>query len=294
MKLLVPLLVLTTFTSSISAYWKGFNIKSNLADGVTCKSAKDWASAFAQLKAFPNKINSARLYSSHTCNTLLSAVPQAISSHTFILVGLLATPTNFEAEKGALLQAVKQYGFNWIAAISVGSEDLYRGTTNASHLASQIYDVRGMLQELPGWNGSIKVGHVDTTNAWTNTSNYDVIRACDFIGTDIYPYFQTLQDNNVSNSYDLFWNGVKQVQNAVSKAGSTASVWVTETGWPVNGPVKNQATPGTGEARMYWSAVACSAFDRINTFWFTLQDWSAVPSFAVVGQDGSQLYDQSC
>ncbi|CZR58493.1 uncharacterized protein PAC_08385 [Phialocephala subalpina] len=260
MKLFLPLLVLTTLTSPISAYWKGFNIKSNLADGVTCKSAKDWAAAFAQLKTFPNKINSARLYSSHTCNTLLSAVPSAISSHTFILVGILATTANFEAEKGALLQAVKQYGFDWVAAISVGSEDLYRGTHSPSQLASQIYDVRGMLQELPGWNGSIKVGHVDTTNAWTNTSNREVIRACDFIGTDIYPYFQTLQDNNVSNSYELFWNGVKQVQNAVTKAGSTASVWVTETGWPVNGATKNNAIPGTTEARTYWSNVACMVY----------------------------------
>ncbi|KAE8444321.1 hypothetical protein EG329_000631 [Mollisiaceae sp. DMI_Dod_QoI] len=294
MKFHLSLLVLTTLTSPILAYWKGFNIKSNLADGVTCKSPKDWASAFAQLKTFPNSINSARLYSSHSCNTLSSVVPAAIASHTFILVGLLATPSTFEAEKGALLSAVKQYGFDWIVAISVGSEDLYRGTTNASYLAHQIYDVRGMLSEVPGWNSSIKVGHVDTTNAWTNASNREVIRACDFIGTDIYPYFQTLQDNNVNNSYNLFWNGVKQVKDAVTKAGSGASVWVTETGWPVNGATKNQAVPGVDEARTFWEAVACSAFENINTFWFTLQDWSAVPSFAVVGQDGRQLYDQSC
>lgn len=125
-------------------------------------------------------------------------------------------------------------------------------------------------------------------------SNHDVIRASDFIGTDIYPYFQTLQNNTVANSYDLFWNGVKQVKNAVAKAGSGASVWVTETGWPVNGQKKNEAVSGTGEARTYWSEVACSAFEGINTWWFTLQDWSAVPSFAVVGQDGNQLYSQSC
>jgi glucan endo-1,3-beta-D-glucosidase len=157
-----------------------------------------------------------------------------------------------------------------------------------------IYDVRGMLSEVSGYSNEVRVGHVDTTNAWTNASNSAVIRACNFVGTDIYPYFQTLQNNDISNAENLFWNGVKQVRDAVSKAGGGASVWVTETGWPVNGPTKGNAVPGTDNAETYWKGVACDAFGSLNAFWFTLQDWSAVPSFAIVGQDGERLYNLTC
>jgi glucan endo-1,3-beta-D-glucosidase len=182
MKFSILLLVLIVIFTPSSAYWRGFNIKSNLADGKTCKSKNDWAAAFALLKTFPNKINSARLYSSYSCNTLTNAVPAAISSHTKILVGINAE-VNYEAEKGALLAAIQQYGWDWIVSVGVGSEDLYRGTINATYLASQIYDVRGMLAALPGYTKEIKVGHVDTTNAWFNASNSAVIRACEFVGT---------------------------------------------------------------------------------------------------------------
>lgn len=112
--------------------------------------------------------------------------------------------------------------------------------------------------------------------------------------TDTYPYYQTLQNNSIANAEFLFWNGVKQVRDAVTKAGSTANVWVTETGWPINGNAKALATPGIDEAEMYWLDVACSAFAKINTFWFTFQDWSAVPSFAVIGQDSEVLYNLTC
>jgi glucan endo-1,3-beta-D-glucosidase len=293
MRLFHALLWLTAFLRPTSAYWKGFNIKSNLADGVTCKSASDWSQAFQLMKTFPNKINSARLYSSYSCDTLANALPAAISSDTRILVGIL-TEDDYDAEKGALLAAVKKYGFGWIVAVSVGSEDLYRGTTSPSALAHQIYDVRGMLSEVSGYTSEIKVGHVDTTNAWTNSSNREVIRACDFVGTDIYPYFQTKQENSIENSKSLFSENVQSVKTAVANAGSEASVWVTETGWPVNGTTKNLAVASVENAKTYWDEVACSAFSSMNTFWFTLQDYYAVPSFAVVGVNDEELFDMSC
>jgi glucan endo-1,3-beta-D-glucosidase len=290
---LVPLIFyLLTLIPPGTAYWRGVNIKSNLADGSSCKSASDYLSAYQTLKTFPNSINAARLYSSWSCNTLSNALPNAISTDTKLLAGV--SLTNFDNEKGALLAAVKQYGFGWMVGVSVGSEDLYRGTVSPAALAGMIYDVRGMLSEVSGYSDEVRVGHVDTTNAWTNASNSAVIRACDFVGTDIYPYFQTLQDNDISNAENLFWNGVKQVRDAVSNVGGGASVWVTETGWPVSGPTKGKAVPGTDNAGTYWKEVACSAFGSLNAFWFTLQDWSAVPSFAIIGQDGERLYNLTC
>lgn len=164
-------------------------------------------------------------------------------------------------------------------------------------LAGYIRDVKGMLEAMPNYPvGGVKVGHVDTTNVWTNTSNSEVIKASDFVGTDIYPYFQKTQNNSIANAKNLFDGGLEQVKKAVGKAGreGKTTVWVTETGWPVNGEKKNLAETGRDEAEAYWGDVACEAFGSVNTWWFTLQDWSAVPSFAVVGQDGGMLFDMSC
>ncbi|KAK0822209.1 hypothetical protein LTR73_009377, partial [Friedmanniomyces endolithicus] len=60
-----------------------------------------------------------------------------------LLVGIWAEDsTHYTNEKNALQAAINAHGSDWIIAISVGSEDLYRGDTSASTLAQQIYDVR--------------------------------------------------------------------------------------------------------------------------------------------------------
>lgn len=113
----------------------------------------------------PGSFTSARLYAASDCDTLANAVPAAVKTGTSLLVGLWAEDaTHYNNEKQALLAAVQQYGHDWIIAVSVGSEDLYRGDTTASTLATQINDVRGMLWGLGA--ESIEVGHVDTWTAW--------------------------------------------------------------------------------------------------------------------------------
>lgn len=238
MKLFFLPLITFLLVAPSNAFYRGFNIKANLADGLTCKSSNDYLSLLQRLKTFPNSITSIRLYQSHTCNTLLSAIPASISTGTQILVGIDVHSQRYSLEKGALLQAINKYGWDWMLGVSVGSEDLYRGEISPSDLAAKIYDVRGMLQKVPGYTNEVRVGHVDTTNAWFDSSNSAVIRACDFVGADIYPYFQTAQNNSIANAGVLFWEGVEQVRKAVGKAsegrlGGVPSVWVTETGWYV-------------------------------------------------------------
>lgn len=67
---------------------------------------------------------------------------------------------------------------------------------------------------------------------------------------------------------------------------------------PNNGPTKGLAVPSIQNAKTYWKSVACSTFANagrgLNTFWFTVQDWRAVPSFAVLGEEGEVLFDMSC
>ena len=159
---------LTATISRANAYWKGFNVQATLADG-TCKSQSDWEADFTTMKALPGAFTSMRAYASSHCDTLVNAVPAAIATGGQILVGVWTEDDkHYEAEKQALLTAVQTYGFDWMVAVSVGSEDLYRGDSTASTLAQQIYDMQGMLSTVSGYNTSMQVGHVDTwTFGWT-------------------------------------------------------------------------------------------------------------------------------
>lgn len=148
--------------SRANAYWKGFNVQATLADG-SCKSQSDWEADFTTMKSLTGAFTSMRVYASSDCDTLANAVSAAIASDGQILVGVWTEDdTHYEEEKQALVTAVGTYGFDWMVAVSVGSEDLYRGDTTASTLAQQICDVRGMLSTVSGYNTSIQVGHVDT------------------------------------------------------------------------------------------------------------------------------------
>jgi exo-beta-1,3-glucanase (GH17 family) len=157
------------------------NNSANNADG-SCKTTAQWTTAFNKLKGLPQHITSVRLYASSDCNTLANAVPAALNTGTKILVGVWAEDVNhFEAEKKALLNAISAHGKDWIIAITVGSEDLYRKDSNPNTLANRIYDVRGMVRSV---GVQAEVGHVDTWTAWVDGANEVVIKASDFIGMD--------------------------------------------------------------------------------------------------------------
>jgi exo-beta-1,3-glucanase (GH17 family) len=102
-----------------------------------------------------------------------------------------------------------RHGFDWIVAVSVGSEDLYKSDTTASTLAQQIYDVRDMLSTISGYNTSIQVGHVDTWTVSVDSVNSAVIKACDFVGTDGYSYWQNAESNGIDEVYNLFFKSVQ-------------------------------------------------------------------------------------
>lgn len=286
---LISLLASLLLSQSVQAYWKGFNLAAELPTG-GCKTRADWERDFRVLQSLPGRFSSARLFASSDCGTLANAVPAAIATQTTLLVGVWTEDdVHFNNEKQALLAAVKQYGHKWMVSVSVGSEDLYRGDTNGNKLASQIYDVRGMLASVGA--GSVQVGHVDTWTAWVNRENEVVIRACDFIGTDGYPYWQ---DGDISKGSEIFWKSVNDVRAVVNRVKPGAWVWITETGWPVSGPKRGAAAPSLANAKTYWKVVGCQAFREAHTFYYILQDYNASPSFGVVDANFKPLFDLSC
>jgi len=279
---------ITAFAASLplaSAYWQGFNIGANNADG-SCKTTAQWTTAFNKLKGLPQHITSVRLYASSDCNTLANAVPAALNTGTKILVGVWAEDVNhFEAEKKALLNAISAHGKDWILAISVGSEDLYRKDSNPNTLATRIYDVRGMVRSV---GVQAEVGHVDTWTAWVDGANEVVIKASDFIGMDGYPYFQ---GSSIGDASNVFWKSVQDTKSAVDRVSPGKWVWVTETGWPVSGANFGAGVASVKNAQTYWRAVSCKAFQQIHYFYYAYEDFQASPSFGIFDKNGNAIYD---
>ncbi|OCL08470.1 glycoside hydrolase family 17 protein [Glonium stellatum] len=288
-------LSLTTFiTAALSgisgaeAYWKGFNVGANNPDG-SCKTQADWQTVFNTLKGLPGYFTSVRLYASSDCNTLEYAVPAALATGIQILVGVWTEDdTHFNNEKQALLTAIQQHGSDWIIAVSVGSEDLYRGDTSPAKLASQINDVRGMIRSV---GANQEVGHVDTWTAWVNSTNNAVITASDFVGMDGYPYFQGAA---IQDGANVFWQSVQATRDAVNSVKPGTWVWITETGWPVSGANDGSGVPSVSNAQAYWTNVACAAFEQAHTFWYAYQDYTASPSFGVVDANRNPIYNLAC
>ncbi|KAM7202053.1 GPI-anchored cell wall beta-1,3-endoglucanase [Rhypophila sp. PSN 637] len=304
----------TTFTTALAAY-QGFNYGSTFTTGAP-KQESDFE---AEFKAAGNLVgapaggfHSARLYTTvqgGTANDPISAIPAAIKTKTSLLLGIWASAGDavFANELQALKSAITKYGSDFaslVAGISVGSEDLYRisptGIMNKENpgaepatIAGYIKQVRQAIAHTPLANAPI--GHVDTWTAWVNGSNRAVVEACDWIGFDAYPYFQSTMANDISNGKSLFDEAFQATQAAVGGK----PVWVTETGFPVSGKTVGQAVPSLKNAKAYWNDVGCSLFGTTNVWWYTFQDAAPAtpnPSFGVIGSTltSEPLFDLKC
>ena len=114
-----------------------------------CLEQADWFSQFKTVKAWG--FDSVRLYSSASCDTIMRAAPAAIQANITLLAGIWAVPDdNYASEKAAFLKAVQTYGTSYLAAVSVGSESLYRKEIDPDLLATRIKDVKS-IPPLTDW-----------------------------------------------------------------------------------------------------------------------------------------------
>lgn len=283
---------------------RGFNYA---AQGQTRASFETSFKTAASLDGAGN-FTSANLYTmmqEGTTNTPITAIHAAMDTKTTLLLGLWASSpqTTFDHEIAALMMAIDQYGSdftNLVEGISVGSEDLYRISTTG--LANDPQAVGQTPETLVAYIGQVRravegtalsgvpIGHVDMSNVFVDRSNAAVVAACDFLGLDVYPYFQTTNDNAVEKGVQLFF----EAYDGIAAIAGGAQVWITEAGWPTSGPDSGKAVARIEDAETFWQGVACELIDRnINFWWYILADVGSAPSFGV-SQDGTPLYDLAC
>ncbi|KAK4465249.1 glycoside hydrolase superfamily, partial [Cladorrhinum samala] len=313
---IINLAALAAAVPSVLAAYQGFNYGALKLDG-NLKQQVDFENEFRTAQALfgapGGGFTSARLYTTiqgGTANHPISAIPAAIATNTSLLLGIWCSAggQTVDNELAALIQAVNQYGDAFtrlVAGISVGSEDLYRNSptgmangenpgVNPDILVSYIKKTRDAIAgtKLAGK----PVGHVDTWTAWVNGTNGLVTDACDWLGMDAYPYFQSKVSNAIQYNNGLFEDALRQTQS--SARGKP--VWITETGFPVSGAKSGDAVPSIENAKVYWDQVGCPRFGNVNTWWFTLQDHSGpltgAISFGIIGGSltTKPLFDISC
>lgn len=215
--------------------------------------------------------------------------------------------TAIDNELTALKSAISTYGSAFtdlVVGISVGSEDLYRAAqgdalspgVDADELIGYINKVREAIVGTP--LAGVPVGHVDTYDSFENGTNTAVIDAIDWIGFDGYPYWEKANANSIEAAQDLFYTGLNKTK-AISKG---KPVYVTETGWPIEGDDQGQAVAGAENARTYWKDIACTLVDsNVNLWWYDLQEsqnGQAKPDFGIFPAGDlnqvEQSYDLSC
>lgn len=301
--LLSKLFAAFTALATAQAAYIGFNYDASVDFATEFKRAKNLAGT-------NNRFTSARLYTMiapGTTNTPIGAIQAAIDTKTTLLLGMWASAgqAQFNNEVAALKAAIKQHGTAFtdlIAGISVGSEDLYRisatGIANKSGAGAEPAEIVKYIQQVRAAikgtaAAKVKVGHVDTADVWSNSTNAAVVTHSDWLGMDEYPFYETTKANAIGNAHARFYENFDKTK-AASKG---KPVWVTETGWPVSGAKSGQAVASKANAETYWKKVGCGLFGTVNTWYYILQDPSANPSFGVVPQgnlQGAPLYNLKC
>ena len=292
--------------------YMGFNAGNMKGDG-TVKVKSDFVNEFTkaqELSGTNGKFNSFRLYTNiqgGTTNTPIEAFEAAVDTGTNILLGIWASGTkSIDNELAALQSAMDTIdGFSDIVVgISIGSEDLYRdgpiGQSDKAGVGAGPDTIVGFIRD---YKNAVKgtslegilVGHVDTYDAWTNSTNSIVIDEIDWLGFDEYPYFEKTHENAIQNGLKLFNNAYL---DTVDVAGGRP-VWVTETGWPFEGSPSNSAVASVSNAKTFYDEVGCGElFGETPVFWYNLLDDTAssgAPLFGIYDDStGQPRFDLSC
>ncbi|KAF3766814.1 family 17 glycoside hydrolase [Cryphonectria parasitica EP155] len=281
---------LVASTSAAATNYLGFNSGSTALDG-SYKVKSTWVEEFtnaANLVGAPGTFNSIRLYTNiqgGTTNSPIEAFDAAVATNTTVLLGIWASGTDsIDNELTALAAGVDALGTdftNLVIGISIGSEDLYRnsatGVANKAGVGADPSTIVGFINDYKTkFAGTpmadVPIGHVDTWDAFTNSSNSAVIDAVDWLGVDEYPYYQTGDGNTIENAPDLF----QKAYDAVVGVAGDKDVWVTETGWAYSGETWDEAVASVANAKTYWDTVGCAKlFNKVPTFWYNFVEDNA-------------------
>lgn len=265
--------------SATKEWYSGWNLPSNNPDS-TCKTSADWAADFAVLNGpFKDQYGAGKtavkVFTSNGCDTVIRIVQPAIDANIPILASIEANEAHFPKEKAALETVIKMRGCDWLAAVSVGSEELLRKEVSGDRMVAQINDVRGMIRQYQSTFpscGTVPVSHADVPSAFLE--NPQVIQASDFVLLNAYAYWGgaviTSTQASIQGSIDV-----------VQKISNGKETWIGETGHPTAGPAFGYSVASIENLRTAWVQLKCPQVASgghggplfgTNSFWYAAFD----------------------
>ncbi|KAK6344414.1 hypothetical protein TWF696_008051 [Orbilia brochopaga] len=250
-------------------YFAGFNMGTYTASG-GCMTQNDWVNALRKMKSFENphfKFTVVKVFTTSQCGCLNNALNAARQVGGIkIWAGIWATPyATYQSDKNEVGNQIRGPNGNLIAGVSVGSEELFRGTLNAATLSGYIWDVKGMIQNSYG-KTNIPVGTSDGIAPLLNGANQAVIDASDVIMSTDYPYYGGVRIDAALKAFQRDWWTLGAKMNG-------KPLIVGETGWPSAGQTQGQAIATISKAKQYWKSCACwMRSTRHPFFWFEIFD----------------------
>ncbi|KAF3283584.1 hypothetical protein EYR41_005347 [Orbilia oligospora] len=278
-------------------YFAGFNVGAYTNTGA-CKTLQDWRNELKQVKACRSSHFSftvVKIFTTSQCSALKNALQAAKEVGGIkVWAGLWATPrTTFDSDKNELGRQILGSNGNLILGVSVGSEELFRGSLSSGQLAGYIWDVKGMIQNSYG-KTNVPIGTSEGIAPLLNPANQQVLDASDAVLLTSYPYYGGSRVDLALKAFQQGWWAL-----GAKMAGKT--LIVGETGWPSKGKTIGQAVPTVPNARQYFKAIACWMRTTGKPFfWFSAVDeqWKsggvAETRFGVSWTNGVRKYTLSC
>ncbi|KAF3910204.1 hypothetical protein ABW21_db0201929 [Orbilia brochopaga] len=246
-------------------YFSGLNMGTYSSTG-GCMSLNDWVNALRKVKTFNNphfNFNIVKVYTTSQCSCLANALSAARQVGGIkIWAGIWTTPVaTYNSDKNEVANQIRGANGNLIAGVSVGSEELFRGTLSAATLAGYIWDVKGMVQNSYG-KTNIPVGTSDGISPLLNGANQAVLDASDVMMVTDYPFYGGTNIKAALSAFKHDWWALG------AKMGGKPLI-VGETGWPSAGNTIGQAVATISKAGQYWRYIACWMRSTHHPFfWF--------------------------
>ncbi|KAJ1575942.1 hypothetical protein NDA11_003703 [Ustilago hordei] len=193
-----------------------------------------------------------RLYGSDcsTSQLVLEAIKQTkVDMQVFLAVWVDNNADTFQRQVDNILDAVKQYGTDHIAGITVGNEYLLNRGSLAT-LLGHISTVNTTVNALPGLGKYIPIGTADAGSMIST----QLASGADYVMANVHPWFGGLPVDQAAGWVYSYTNNNEPATALL--APNKPALYVAEAGWPT----------GANETRLETYQGATAGVSELNTF----------------------------
>ncbi len=207
------------------------------------------------------KVQVIRIYGSQGVSSTIVAQAQSHDIQVVLQAWIDTDTVNNQMEINAAIALANTYSN--VIAVFVGSEVLMRNDVSETTLIGYINQVRNAI--------SVPVGYADDDYRWLNPIRPNLLNAVDWIGLDLYGFWNCL---DVTSSAQYVQNQWQLIKTNPSFAGKR--ILVAETGWPNAGSNSSCQSPVFGtestQAQFVNDVLSLAQSNNMDLFLFEATD----------------------